>query len=95
MFTPKNKNKFMKILFLSHSYKTIHHVLTKGINECLEKNNCKVSTEFNPAVKYDCILVFNRKILKQYKEILNAVKAPVIYMFCMSDSICSIISVCL
>ena len=75
----------MEILFLSHSYKTIHQVLVEGINECLEKNECRVSNEFNPAVNYDCIFVFNRKALAQYEEMLQTVKVPVIYMFCMSD----------
>ena len=75
----------MKILFLSSGYKAIHHALVKGINECLEKNKCEVSTEFNPSVEYDCILVFNRKVLEQHKEMLQTVKTPVIYMFCISD----------
>jgi len=75
----------MEILFLSCRYKAIHYLLVEGINECLENNKCRVSTEFNPTTKYDCVLVFNRKVLEQYEEILKTVKTPVIYMFCMSD----------
>jgi hypothetical protein len=75
----------MEALFLSSSYKTIHQILIKGICECLEKSNYKVSNEFNPNIKYDCIFVFNRKKLEQHKELLKTTHAPVIYMFCLSD----------
>jgi len=75
----------MEILFLSSGYKTIHHRLIQGINECLENNKLKVSTEFDSSVKYDCILVFNRKTLEQYKTTLKSVKTPIVYLFCLSD----------
>jgi len=75
----------MNILFLSSGYKTIHRVLVKEITACFERNNHRVSSEFNPSGTYDCILVFNRNELKKHQKDFEILKAPVIYLFCISD----------
>lgn len=75
----------MEILFLSHCYKVIHYSLVKEITSCLEKCNHKVSSIFDESVTYDCILVFNKKKLKNHSKAFEGMKKPVIYLFCISD----------
>lgn len=75
----------MKILFLSHCYRTIHHLLVKEMKSCLEIYNHKVISKFNSDITYDCILVFNRKELKKYQKVFDALKIPIVYLFCISD----------
>lgn len=54
----------MKILFLFHIYKDMHEMLVKRISEVLNNHNYSVDYELQESVAYDCILVFNRKVLK-------------------------------
>lgn len=75
----------MEILFLSYCYKKIHYLVLKEMIACLERNNYKVSMQFDESVTYDCILIFNKKELMKHKKVLTTVKMPVIYLFCMSD----------
>ncbi|GHV56205.1 hypothetical protein FACS1894182_02270 [Bacteroidia bacterium] len=75
----------MEVLFLSHSYKKIHFELVKGMTACLERNNHRVSREFDSSVTYDCILTFNRKALKHYQATCTVPEIPIIYLFCLSD----------
>lgn len=75
----------MKILFLSHTYKTAHDVLTRGIIEVLTRNNHCVDCEPQESVSYDCVFVFNRRALENYDVMLREKQLPVIYFFCLSD----------
>jgi len=75
----------MKVLFLSHIYKGKHDILIKGISEVLNSHNYSIDYEPQESVAYDCIFVFNRKILQKYETMLCKVQSPVIYLFCLSD----------
>lgn len=76
----------MNILFLADSYKKNHEILVQSIFRCLQRAGHRAETEIRPDVKYDCVLIFNKKNFSIVRQTPALGQVPVIFAFCISDT---------